>query len=774
MSVVPAGPILDEFYSILLNREFHAASEHLPNLDIETTDSNGKTYLMRACLDNEVDVFSWLIQNGANIDVEDNTRRNLLFMAIESRSLDIVQWLTNNKWLLYTTYKGETALHVAVYNSEIEIVKILVRGGLDPEIQNRDRKNGFDVAHAQDDKTILQWLLLQRSFQILDQVWYEGGKVARLKSLCKKYGYNYLNVTFPDRELTIAQYAAKTQQIRVLKWLKSKNILVNETLLSYMTNEPKETYNLLLVGETGVGKSTFVNAFANYLIFETLEQAKESKTMYSLIPSNFTLTDVNLEEHLIKFGTDSNESEVPGASATQAARSYVFEIGNVRIRLIDTPGIGDTRGIGKDEENFDQVLTVIGELKNIHGICILLKPNNARLDVLFEYCFKELLSRLQKDASQNIMFVFTNSRSTSYRPGDTITPLKSILKEILSKPPHIKIPFDKENVFCMDNEAFRFLIAKQMSIKLQDNELKNFTKSWTTSAKASVNLLGYIKSLQPHNIQETISLNEARRLILRLSIPLAEIAELIENNIQRNNRYNEILSKGSKSIDELKKYLMVPRIGLHIIALDYPMTICTNQKCVETIQIEDTTKKNYKQICHEKCSLSGVQKEVIGDLRLMNCGAMTNEHNATICKHVSCGHSFGEHMHIYYKTEPYNYETENENVARKIQENTIGMQDIKNKISKLNERNGEYRNEMEIIQKSMAKFAHFLKNNAITPYNDTHQKYIEYLIDRESKMENGGDRRRIANFERLLTTYENHLLLRLEKAKWKMAVTGGV
>jgi hypothetical protein len=71
----------------------------------------------------------------------------------------------------------------------------------------------------------------------------------------------------------------------------------------------------------------------------------------------------------------------------------------------------------------------ISQYDELHGICILLKPNEARLDVIFRFCIKELLVRLHRTASANICFCFTNSRSTFYQPGDTYPVLKQLLSE---------------------------------------------------------------------------------------------------------------------------------------------------------------------------------------------------------------------------------------------------------------------------------------------------------------------------------------------------------
>ena len=104
---------------------------------------------------------------------------------------------------------------------------------------------------------------------------------------------------------------------------------------------------------------------------------------------------------------------------------------------------------------------VIGDpwFKEIDCICILLKPYNARITITFEYCNKQLLSHLQRSASHNIVFVFTNTRSTFYRPGDTVPALREVLDRVKKTPPHVNIAFTPDNTFCMDNEAFRFLVA---------------------------------------------------------------------------------------------------------------------------------------------------------------------------------------------------------------------------------------------------------------------------------------------------------------------------
>lgn len=78
-----------------------------------------------------------------------------------------------------------------------------------------------------------------------------------------------------------------------------------------------------------------------------------------LIPCSFstqvidrTRADGKIEEISVKVGSRKDEMDgSKGASATQQTTVYPVTIGSSTIRLFDTPGIGDTRGIDHDRQN---------------------------------------------------------------------------------------------------------------------------------------------------------------------------------------------------------------------------------------------------------------------------------------------------------------------------------------------------------------------------------------------------------------------------------------
>ena len=56
-----------------------------------------------------------------------------------------------------------------------------------------------------------------------------------------------------------------------------------------------------------------------------------------------------------------------------------------------------------------------------------------------------------QNAAKNILWIFTNTKGTGYRPGDTLVPLLDLIEE--NK--HFGLTATSENWFCFDNESFR-------------------------------------------------------------------------------------------------------------------------------------------------------------------------------------------------------------------------------------------------------------------------------------------------------------------------------
>lgn len=241
--------------------------------------------------------------------------------------------------------------------------------------------------------------------------------------------------------------------------------------------------NILLLGETGVGKSTFINALGNYLTYNTLDEAASKSLLYS-VPAQFSVVDDNFTQHEISIGSSTNEVTLPGESSTQSPKTYLFNLkdGNTALRVIDTPGLGDTRGMQYDQWNTEKLLSFISELDYLHAIYIMLKPNNSRFSVLFDYCMTQILLRLDKKIKNNICFLFTNARSSFFTPGDTYVPLQQLLSKVEAGSLKTKIPFEPDNIFCVDNESFRYLAARYSGMQFNKEVTQIYRESWEKSA----------------------------------------------------------------------------------------------------------------------------------------------------------------------------------------------------------------------------------------------------------------------------------------------------
>lgn len=202
-----------------------------------------------------------------------------------------------------------------------------------------------------------------------------------------------------------------------------------------------------------------------------------------------------------------------------------MQVGETLIRLIDTPGIGDTRGAAQDKKNMADILASLKTVDVLHGILILLKPNNARLTIMFTFCLKELLTHLHRDAAKNIVFGFTNARNTSFRPGETYT----TLKQMLASDPTVNVQLGRNNAYCFDSESFRCLAAYNEGMNIHDmGDIQDYRLSWDKSSQEACRMLEHLRPnvTGPHKVAETRDLHRTRELVRILTIPMADITQV--------------------------------------------------------------------------------------------------------------------------------------------------------------------------------------------------------------------------------------------------------
>ncbi|KAL7819970.1 hypothetical protein V8C26DRAFT_440683 [Trichoderma gracile] len=458
--------------------------------------------------------------------------------------------------------------------------------------------------------------------------------------------------------------------------------------------------NILILGETGVGKSTFINAFVNYLSYSTLDEAKDADSLASVIPCSFSLQTMNrdnpelgIQEFHVKVGGRDDEVDgSTGNSATQRSAVYPVTIGAKTYRLIDTPGIGDTRGLSYDKENMADILKTISSYDNLHGILVLVKSNNARLTVTFRFCVKELLTHIHRSATQNMAFGFTNTRISNYAPGDTFKPLKALL----DGQSDIPITLSTATTYCFDSESFRFLAAYKQGITM-DNE-EEFHRSWDHSSKEAHRLLNYFASTQPHPVTSTLSLNGARKLISELTKPMASISDSIKKNIQLCKDKKLELSDTRLTTDKLRKRLHLERIQFMATKLDRP--------------------------------------HVVADPGLLRCAAFLGSDTCLLCQH-----RWQEHLHVLYELFETKVQVIDKEIERQLRVNADDVTLRQLAITSLDRDIDEFNDELDEIRRAAARFCLFLRENAITIINDATLDYLDMLIlDEQGIIEAGRQR----------------------------------
>lgn len=149
---------------------------------------------------------------------------------------------------------------------------------------------------------------------------------------------------------------------------------------------------VMVVGETGSGKSTLINGMLNYILGVKFEDPFRFKVI--------------------------NEEKLPQTvSQTQNITSYTFghpysaEL-PYDLTIIDTPGFGDTRGLHRDQEIFENIKVFFNTkgrtgIDHLDAVCFFAKSSDARLSPTQQYIYRSVLLVFSKDVERNVHVMLT-------------------------------------------------------------------------------------------------------------------------------------------------------------------------------------------------------------------------------------------------------------------------------------------------------------------------------------------------------------------------------
>uniref|UniRef100_A0A3Q2FV27 AAA+ ATPase domain-containing protein n=1 Tax=Cyprinodon variegatus TaxID=28743 RepID=A0A3Q2FV27_CYPVA len=278
-------------------------------------------------------------------------------------------------------------------------------------------------------------------------------------------------------------------------------------------DKKKPNKTILLVGETGAGKTTLVNVMANYIMGVKFEDGVW-----------FQITED--EEQ------DEEEEKVRRLFESQTSNVIRYEIFGFEgitlsysLTIIDTPGFGNTQDITQDlfvsQSLYDLFRSEDG-ISEVDAVALVLKQGDNRLSDRLIYIFDSVMSLFGNDINNNIISIITHSNGIS--PPNTLAALKAILIKCArnEKDEPLHIMFDN----CQHEERTDKTI----------NLLRNADK---ISGMGMKNFSIYLKNVKPLKLMMTTAvLNERIRLAACIE-NLQDRINLIEmkkNEIQQTEK----------------------------------------------------------------------------------------------------------------------------------------------------------------------------------------------------------------------------------------------
>jgi len=452
---------------------------------------------------------------------------------------------------------------------------------------------------------------------------------------------------------------------------------------------------ILVVGETGAGKTTLINGLANYVCGVNWNDN-----------FRFKLIEENSKTQDNKNVGDQSASQTRYISAYRFPYSEEINKLNHGLIVVDTPGFGDTEGISRDRELEQQVRCFFeGKtgIDHVDAVCFVIPASNARLTPSQLYVFNAILSMFGKDIGENFMVLFT------FADGQRPPAIAAMEKA--------EIPC---RLFCkMNNSALYASNNDDVHNKFIDEMF------WNMGMASMMDLFDTLQTMSPKSLTLT------QNVLNRRSQLQADVEALQQETRRGLAKLNEckqewdIVQKNNSMINDNKEF---------------------KYKATEIKMRKETYKSGYDTNCLTCSNTCHFPCHIPKDEEKSQCAAMDPEGNCRICVgkcHWSVHHNVGYRI----VHDEITVEKEYSEMRDKYQDAISGKMNAEKLMNQI-------RIEFETIQRTVLttidnirKANNELKEIALRPNPLTSVQHIDLLIESEKQQQRFNWEKRVQNLE---------------------------
>ncbi|CAF0766564.1 unnamed protein product [Adineta ricciae] len=341
---------------------------------------------------------------------------------------------------------------------------------------------------------------------------------------------------------------------------------------------------VLVIGETGSGKSTFINYLTNYFRGGSLQNIKVAipSKYRTVITEQFAHCENNVRD-TTQSKTDMCNQYIFVDTASPAQRQYLF---------LDTPGLSDTRGAEQDNQNMNKIIDGVESLGGLSAVIIVVNGTTGRLTLNLRNVIARLRGNLPDVVMDNVIVVLTNAKRheanfniSSLQLHGTVYPYY-MQNSAFSQDPHT-----------WDQAA---LDALQFDWDASMDELKRMMETIDTFKTKSV---GAFKDMKDIRNAIKALMHEARLEVSQIQKMQDELAAF--EHALKQYKTEEVTYK-----DYTRERVVETK---ELVDAKYHSTVC--RKC--------------DHVCHDKCGLH--ETTTHGNRIFQRCWAMSAEGQCYIC-----------------------------------------------------------------------------------------------------------------------------------------------